>query len=149
MVIEKLEIRRLTKYLMLGGVGASIDSIVFLSLNYVGILPLIANTVSTILGIGVSYGLNSKYTFNQAQYSRIAAIKFFAVGLVGLIFSNIILWLLIAMIDIQPFIAKIMTLPAVALVQFTLNKVWTFNNYLTGESNISSNVQKKGTKFND
>jgi putative flippase GtrA len=131
MRIEKLDLRRLTRYLILGGVGASVDATVFLLLNHLGVPPLIANTISTILGIGISYGLNSKYTFNQAQYSRFAATKFFTVGLVGLTLSSIILWVLIEMIDTKPFTAKVITLPAVALIQFTLNRLWTFNDYLT------------------
>lgn len=133
MKIEKHNLIQLAKYLMLGGVGASVDSIAFLFLNLLGISPLKANTVSTLLGIGISYGLNSKYTFNQSQYSRSAATKFFTVGLVGLVFSNLLLWLLLEKIETEPLLAKFITLPAVAIFQFTLNKIWTFDGRLIKE----------------
>lgn len=127
MKIEKLDLPRFIKYLSLGGLGATVDSLVFLSLDQIGVSPVVANTISTLFGIGISYGLNSKYTFNQSQYTRLTATKFLAVGLFGLIFSNITLWLMITYFDIYPFLAKVITLPAVALIQFTLNKMWTFN----------------------
>jgi putative flippase GtrA len=130
MRIKRLEFTQLAKYLSLGGLGASVDSMVFVILNQVGVRPVIANTISTLFGIGVSYGLNSKYTFNQNQYSRLSATKFLVVGLVGLVFSNITLWLLIEIFDMKPFLAKVVTLPLVALIQFTLNKMWTFNDPL-------------------
>jgi putative flippase GtrA len=124
---EKLDLPRLARYLSLGGIGATVDSLAFLVLDLVGVSPVIANTISTLLGIGISYVLNSKYTFNQNQYTRLTASKFLAVGLFGLIFSNIALWLMITCFDLYPFTAKIITLPAVALIQFTLNKMWTFD----------------------
>lgn len=133
MKIEKPDLIQLAKYLMLGGVGASADSMAFLFLNHLGISPLKANTMSTLLGIGISYGLNSKYTFNQLQYSRSAATKFFIVGLVGLVFSNLLLWLLLETIDMKPLLAKFITLPAVAVIQFTLNKIWSFDGRLIKE----------------
>ena len=127
MKIERFEFAQLAKYLSLGGLGAGVDSMVFVVLNQVGVRPVIANTISTLFGIAVSYGLNSKYTFNQNQYSRRSATKFLIVGLVGLVFSNITLWLLIEILDMKPILAKVVTLPLVALIQFTLNKMWTFN----------------------
>lgn len=127
MKIERFEFTQLAKYLSLGGLGAGVDSMVFVILNQVGVRPVIANTISTLFGIAVSYGLNSKYTFNQNQYSRRSATKFLIVGLVGLVFSNITLWLLIEILDMKPILAKVVTLPLVALIQFTLNKMWTFN----------------------
>lgn len=130
MKIKKPNFIQLTKYLMLGGVGASADSVAFLFLNHLGISPLKANTLSTLLGIGISYGLNSKYTFHQTQYSRSAATKFFTVGLVGLVFSNSLLWLLLETIQMEPLLAKFITLPSVAIIQFTLNKIWTFDSRL-------------------
>ena len=133
MKIEELDLLRLAKYLSLGGLGAFVDSLVFFSLNEIGMQPVAANTISTLLGIGISYGLNSKYTFNQSQYTRLTAAKFLAVGLFGLIFSNITLWLMITYFDIYPFLAKVVTLPAVALIQFILNKMWTFNTQGPGQ----------------
>ena len=102
MKIERFEFTQLAKYLSLGGLGAGVDSMVFVILNQVGVRPVIANTISTLFGIAVSYGLNSKYTFNQNQYSRRSATKFLIVGLFGLVFSNITLWLLIEILDMKP-----------------------------------------------
>ena len=124
---EKLDLARLAKYLVLGGFGASVDTLAFLSLGQVGVPPIIANTISTLVGIGISYLLNSKYTFNQSQYTRLAATKFLTVGIFGLIFSNTTFWAMIVYLDTYPLLAKIITLPAVALIQFALNKMWTFN----------------------
>jgi putative flippase GtrA len=130
MKFKRLDLIQLTKYLILGGVGASADSTAFFILNHFGVSPLRANTISTLLGIGISYGLNSKYTFNQVQYSRSTATKFFTVGLVGLVFSNLLLLFLLETVDMKPLLAKFITLPVVALIQFTLNKIWTFDDRL-------------------
>ena len=127
MKIKKFKFARLANYLLLGGLGASIDTIVFVMLDQARAHLLIANTISTFLGIGVSYALNSKYTFNQKKYSTLTAYKFFAVGLVGLILSNIILWVSIEILDLNSISAKIITLPPIALIQFALNTIWTFN----------------------
>lgn len=112
-------------YAVIGAFSATLDFILFLILK--GIFPvLLANTISVTVGILTSYLLNSRITFRSSRNAKLAIYKFFAVGLFGLFISNIALWLLTDTLGFPEGPSKLVTLPFVALMQFLLNKFWTF-----------------------
>lgn len=113
-------------YAVIGAFSATLDFILFLILK--GIFPvLLANTISVTIGILTSYALNSRITFRSSGASKYAIFRFFAVGIFGLIVSNISLLLLTALLEFPEGPSKLVTLPVVALMQFMLNKFWTFS----------------------
>lgn len=117
---------KLVKYLALGSIGALTDALLYYQLIYLKIQPIIANSCSVVVGILVSYILNSKYTFKKIKFNLTTATRFLLVGMFGLLVSNFILWILINFKDASSLTAKVVSLPVVALIQFNLNRVWTF-----------------------
>lgn len=115
------------KYLFLGGIGAATDTILFALMVSFGIDTLLGNTLSTLAGILVSYSLNTKYTFSQQRKIDLSLVRFLLVGLFGLVLSNLCLWMLVEKMALEPITAKIFILPFIALIQYILNKYWTFN----------------------
>jgi putative flippase GtrA len=126
--INRQELLQLIKYLILGGVGAILDIFVFALLVIAGVTPLLGNIFSTSAGILVSYYLNSRYTFKASKKSQENLIKFFLVGIFGLILSSFSLWILIEGIKVIPIYAKIFVLPLIAIVQYSLNRKWSFGS---------------------
>jgi len=126
--IKTVDIKRLLKYLALGGCGATSDTLLFYLLNKEGMTPILSNSLSISVGIAISYSLNSRYTFNQEKISRITATKFLFVGILGLAVSNLLLWLLIEQASTPTIVGKLLTLPLVAIIQFIINQSWTFKS---------------------
>lgn len=88
---------------------------------------LVANLASIISGMIVSFGLNAVFNFKVndqigkrfAQYSVVVGI--------GYLLSSIIILSLVEL-SIAPVMAKVVALPFVFIVQFSLNKRFAFSN---------------------
>ncbi len=118
---------QLIKYGIFGGLGALSDFLAFTALHawlHVPIIP--ANVVSILVGITVSFLLNSSITFAKTDYRAKRAMRFFAVGITGLLLSNVLLYLLTSPLQVAALWAKLVTIPIIALLQFVLNRSWTF-----------------------
>jgi len=116
----------LLKYALLGGLGAFTDFVTYLVLSkFLHIYPVLSNTVSVSLGILVSFILNRKYTFKRFDFIKVRIIRFFLVGLSGLLLSDISIYFMLK-IGLNYFLAKIFTLPFVLIYQFVLNRFWSF-----------------------
>jgi putative flippase GtrA len=113
-------------YLLFGGLGAASDFVAFALLTTAGLAPVPANVLSVALGIGVSYTFNSRITFGTSVRRGSTILKFYVVGVSGLVFSSILLWLLVDELHLTPIPAKLITMPIVAGSQFLANRFWTF-----------------------
>jgi putative flippase GtrA len=117
---------KFVKYAFFGSLGATVDMTMYVILIYLHFHALIANSLSTLVGISTSYLLNSRITFNRDRYVAKEAFGFVSVGLLGLLFSNLIIGLLLNFELLSSINAKILTLPLVAVLQFLINKNLTF-----------------------
>ena len=113
------------KYVFLGGIGATVDLLSFYLFTREFSSPLVANVVSTMLGIITSYLLNSRFTFKR-KYNFNQILSFTGIGFFGILLSTLILWSGVNLISATSLISKVVSMPIVALVQFTLNKHFTF-----------------------
>jgi putative flippase GtrA len=120
-----LRSKGLILYLLSGGTGAISDFIIFKTLVDRSIDPIVSNIFSTFCGIGVSFLLNSRYTFSAALKFK-TLVRFFIVGILGLAFSSIYLNYLITGFAVDPSDAKLSALPLIAGMQYSVNKLWTF-----------------------
>lgn len=112
------------RYVLIGGSGLAIDLGLFVLLLTVGVNPILANLVSSFLGITNNYLLNSRLNFMQSV-GFLPGIRFFSVGLLGLFLATVFLHLLMVA-GMLPLAAKVLVLPAVLVAQFFGNKSWTF-----------------------
>jgi putative flippase GtrA len=118
--------RRLALYAMCGGLGATLDTLVFWALNNSGVWYQAANIIGYAAGTLLSFILNRAITFRiyDAPLRRLAT--FFGVAGVGFLSSAATLWLLIEHLGVPALTSKLLSLVVVVAVQFTLNSLITF-----------------------
>lgn len=123
--------RNLILYGLIGGSCALLDFIVYSGLC--SIIPfLVANVISTHCGIFCSFFLNRKYNFKVEDNTLRRFFSFYTVGLLGLAVSEGLLFLMVNYFGIEKIVSKLITVVAVALLQFVLNKFITFKTKKNG-----------------
>ena len=119
--------RNLIVYGFIGGFCAALDFAIFTLLCHFEIMPyLFANVISTHIGIFTSFLLNRSYNFKVKDKTLLRFLSFYAVGLIGLGLSSILLWLMVDKAQWNKLVCKLITIVVVSLVQFVLNKFVTF-----------------------
>lgn len=117
--------REFVLYALIGAIGAGSDFAIYTilqrSLHY-----LVANSVSVLVGITLSFLLNAKFNFQVTDRLRRRFVMFFTVGMIGLLVSNLVLALCIDFLGLDPVFAKAVTLGIVLLLQYSLNKRFSF-----------------------
>jgi putative flippase GtrA len=120
---------QILKYGIFGGFIALIDfSIYKLLIQYFDVKYIISNILSINFGILTSYVLNMRFTFKLNDYFSKRFFKFYSVGLLGLFISTTFLYIFINILKIDKIISKIIIIGIVAIVQFIINKFYTFKN---------------------
>ena len=121
-------------YCICGGIGVSTDYLIYYSALTFGIWYQAANIFGYLSGTLVSFFLNRKITFSvHDQIVRRLAI-FLGVAAVGFSASAFMLWLMVDISAVDPKIAKLLTLPVVVVIQFSLNRRITFSENLRSQS---------------
>lgn len=119
--------RQFILYCLCGGIGVCTDYFIFYSVLNFGLWYQGANLLGYLGGTLVSFFLNRKITFSiQDKVVRRLAI-FLGVAAIGFSASVVLLWLMVDVILFDPKIAKLLTLPVVVILQFSLNRQITFN----------------------
>ncbi len=110
------------KYLLVGGINTAVTAFTIFGLMYYSIDVYVANAIGYIIGIVVSFVLNSSFTFSQKfQLSRL--IKFLVVcGISYLV--NIFILKTYFLWDDNVYIAQIFAMCGYTFVGFFLNKFW-------------------------
>ncbi len=121
-----IKYRELILYGIIGGICASLDFGIY-SLLSLWIPFLWANIISVHCGIFCSFILNRNYNFKVKDNTGKRFISFYLVGLAGLGLSELLIYLLTDQFRWNYLIAKLLTVVVVALFQFCLNKLITFN----------------------
>ena len=136
-------------YLFCGGIGVAADYFIYYSAITFGLWYQSANFLGYLSGTLISFFLNRKITFgvNDNMIRRLSI--FIGVAVVGFLASSFLLWLMIDVISISAEIskavtlpnylfknldaneadarlAKLLTLPIVVIIQFSLNRQITF-----------------------
>lgn len=129
------------KYGVVGVVGLAIEwGVYFLLRDVLDFHYLIAHIVGSVLAITNNFVLNSYFTFKTTDQIKKRAIYYFGIAAVGIIVSSTLLPIFVRLINmiwvnIELFelseksiqnIAKLMATVIVTLLQFFLNKYFTF-----------------------
>jgi len=127
MKINKKLLKQIILYGIIGMISALLDFLLF-TLMYIqfNINPYYANIISVHIGIFTSFILNRKYNFKKYDKIIFRTTSFYLTGLLGLGLSQALLWFG-QLLSISPVIAKFFSIFIVAAVQFTINKLVTFN----------------------
>lgn len=131
--------RNLILYGIIGAFSAGVDFLFYTLLTHTGMNYLLANVLSVGVGIITSFILNRHYNFRVKDKVIRRFMIFLLVGVIGLLLSSLILYLLINVGEQDVLISKLVSIVVVALVQFVLNKYITF-----GKSLKISNYESSG-----
>ncbi|TWF94463.1 GtrA family protein [Saccharopolyspora dendranthemae] len=119
--------RELLLYTVIGGSGVLLDYLLFLVLfNYVGMHHQLANVLSTTAGITNNFVLNSLFNFRKTDRIVVRFLRFYAVGIAGIVLTFLLLAVFSTGIGIDANLVKLASLPVVLLFQYTINKRWSF-----------------------
>lgn len=121
---------QLLRYLFVGGIAALVDFSGFMVMTTaLEAHYLLAQTIGFIAGITTNYTLSSLWIFESRHKRLIETSLFLATGLIGLLLSYTLLWLLIDILEITWFenaVAKLMTIGVVLLWNFSSRKWFVF-----------------------
>jgi putative flippase GtrA len=120
-------LRQLVSYTLIGGSGVALDFVVFLLLhNLTGMDEQLANALSTTLGIANNFVLNALFTFERRDRIVLRFLRFYAVGLTGIVLTNLLFLVFTDGLGIDANLVKAGSLPLVLALQFVLNRKWSF-----------------------
>ena len=113
-------------YCICGGIGVTTDYLVYYLTLQAGLWYQAANVLGYLSGTLVSFFLNRKFTFGVHDKVTQRLATFIGVAAIGYAASAAMLWILVDVVLVDARIAKLLTLPVVVLIQFSLNRRITF-----------------------
>ncbi|CAN2228943.1 COG2246 Predicted membrane protein [Candidatus Nanopelagicaceae bacterium] len=126
-VINSLDSKRnFLLYILIGGFGVTLDTSIFLLLNRFNYNYLFANFAGYSVGTCCSFLLNRKYNFKKMNFPYYRFLSFITIAGIGFTTSFLLLYFLVNAFDFPPQIAKFFTLFPVILLQFKLNRRYSF-----------------------
>lgn len=91
------------------------------------VAPVPASAAGALLGAGINYSLNYRYTFRSSRRHRDAVIKFAVVASVGLMLNTFFMWLGVERLGLHYLLGQIVTTGLVLIWSFLGNRYWTFH----------------------
>ncbi|MBE6259908.1 MAG: GtrA family protein [Prevotella sp.] len=127
--ISKLikEFRTLILYGIIGSASAALDFLLYtFFVNVLSWHYIVSNCISVLAGISTSFSLNRTYNFKVKDQITKRFSIFLCVGLCGMLFSNLILYLCIDYLQMNKIFSKLLSIVLVVFFQFLVNKYITF-----------------------
>lgn len=106
------------------------DYIIYYSALTFGLWYQLANVLGYLAGTLVSFFLNRKITFGVKNKLTQRLAIFLGVAALGFSASALMLWVMVDVISVDAKLAKLITLPMVVVIQFSLNRRITFKENL-------------------
>lgn len=119
------------KILKFGTVGIfnTLITIVSYTLLYeLGVQYLVANIIAYFLGVLNSYYWNKNWVFQSTSKHRKLFSKFIVVNLITLMFNTGSLYIFVDYLRFHPVIGQIISIGIGMVINFILNKKWTFSS---------------------
>lgn len=119
--------RTLVLYVLIGGSASLVDMIGFLTFFNLFALPAVASTMLSVsIATVYSFILNSRFNFKVSDRLQFRFLLFSLVSVSGLLLSAFALAIFHDQFGFDGNFVKILSLPAVFVLQFLLNKHITF-----------------------
>lgn len=119
--------KNLIFYCIIGLISILIDISIFrILISYFHLDYKISNIISVNFGIINSFFLNKNFNYKTKDHEIKRFISFYFIGLLGLIFSTILLQIFVDMIKFEIFISKYLTIFIISFLQYVLNHYITF-----------------------
>ncbi|MEQ1531824.1 MAG: GtrA family protein [Methylococcales bacterium] len=127
-------------YCVCGGIGVATDYSAFYFIFTLTGRYQEANAIGYLAGTLVSFVLNRKITFGvRDQLFRRLAL-FLGVASLGFLTSALLLWGIVDILKIDARLAKLITLPVVVVLQFSLNRLITFRKIKSAPATVREQI---------
>jgi putative flippase GtrA len=110
------------KYLLVGGLNTAVSAAIIFIVQAAGARPVVANIAGYAFGVGLSFALNSKFTF-RTEATRHTAMRFLVVVLISYL-ANLATMLSVLHVTHAPYVAQLCGIPVYVIVGFVGNKYW-------------------------
>ena len=124
--LEKLSVQIL-KFIIVGGIATIIDWIVYYILfNYLDMNPLVANIFSFSVSVIYNYTASVKWIFevDKNKSKKKVFIEFIILSLIGLLLTEILLFIFISYISMTEMSSKIIATAIVMVFNFITRKIF-------------------------
>lgn len=119
--------KKFLKFSLIGILNTLITIISYISLVNIGMNYLMANCFAYLIGVANSYYWNKNWVFEFKNKELSLFFKFLTVNLIVLTFNTISLFILVDKLFINKFISQFCSIGVGMIMNFFLNKLWTFN----------------------
>lgn len=114
-------------YCLIGFTGATLDYVLYwVMFNKLGVSPDIASYLSMSVSIVNNFTWNSKYNFKKTDKFFNRLIKFYLVGISGMLLTSLVINVTYYVFHFDANIVKLLMIPVIAVIQFFLNKKISF-----------------------
>ncbi|HEY7122664.1 MAG TPA: GtrA family protein [Ktedonobacterales bacterium] len=125
--VEAVWLRRLGKFLVVGGTGLGVNSAALFLLYQMLSLPLVlASGLATELSIVSNFCLNDRWTFGCRWPTWGRFFKFNLVALGGLVLATLTLWSLVTLLRMPYLFANLLGVLLATSWNFVVNVFWTW-----------------------
>ena len=114
------------RYVLVGGVGTSVNYAAFLTLLLVGLPYAAASAIGYAVGTLAAYTLNRRWTFGIREHRLGYLVRYGTVQLTGMASTVAVLALLVEVAGVPSPVAQLIALAIVNLATFELNRRWSF-----------------------
>lgn len=123
--------REATLYFLVSIIALGFDMSVFsLALRFLQASWSMAATAGFLAGVGLAYLLSVRWVFRARTYrrqQRMEVTSFFAIGVMGLLITQLILWLTIEKMDWNPELSRLGAAGVTFVFNFTVRKLILFS----------------------
>lgn len=116
------------KFNIVGLMNTLITIISYNILVYFHVYYVVANIIGYLLGVLNSYFWNKNWVFENQSKGNVMFLKFLLVNLLTLGSNTLLLFYFVESIKMLPILSQILSTGIGMLVNFSLNKYWTFKN---------------------
>ena len=116
-----------SKFVVVGMISALINySSYFILLYMMQLHVLICSAVAFLCGTLIGYKLNAVWSFQAESHHRSLLIKYLCVYLCSLLLSLSILYILVNILDMNPYLAQLAVIAITTCTNFIGIKFWVF-----------------------
>ena len=116
------------RFLIVGGINTAVGYGTFAAVIFLGGHYIVANVIATAVGVTVSYFLNKYFTFRQYKKSFTEIIRFISVYFVSFMLGNVVLYVMVDIISISPYLAGALNLIFTTLISWFGHKYFSFRS---------------------
>ncbi len=134
-MIEKIKNNKLLiqifKFGIVGGIATIIDFIIYyICYNSIGLDPLIANIIAFSISVIYNFYASVKWVFDvdNEKNKKVIFVEFIVLAIVGLVISELLLYLFIDKLNIHKMISKILATVIVMIFNFVTRKIMLEKN---------------------